>query len=73
MMLSMRQEREFLRLARDWLLARWMLMGNQCRKGWSYDPVGWQIGELGTHAEMHLLMKEATRDADDLVQRQVSA
>ena len=53
-------EREFLMLGRDWLLARLYLMGGRVghRKWASYDLIGWQIDESGTHAEMHLVIQE---------------
>ena len=52
-------EREFLRLACDWLLCRWVLLGHPCiRKGQKYDTCAWMVGELATHAEMHLVCEE---------------
>ena len=52
-------EREFLGLARDYLLCRLFLCGGVCpAKAGHYDLVSWQIGELDYGAEMRLLVRE---------------
>ena len=67
-------EREFLGLACDWLLCRWVLLGHpSSRKGQKYDLIGWQIGESATHAEMHLVCKEMRRDNRTVLVRKTEA
>jgi hypothetical protein len=52
-------EKEFYRLAVDWMVCRLALLGNPCsRKGQNYSKVEWMIGELTSQAEMSLVVKE---------------
>jgi hypothetical protein len=64
-------EREFLRLACDWMVCRLVLLGHPpSRKGQVYDPCSWMIGELATQSEMYLVCKEMRRDNRTVLVRQ---
>ena len=55
-------EKEFLQLARDYLLCRLFVFGGRCpEKGSSYSFEEWLIGMFSYAYEMQLLCKEVRR------------
>lgn len=62
--MTLQLEREFFRTAKDWLLSRWILMGNRVDRFTDHpSKVEWQLMELDCALELALIMEEAQNDS----------